>query len=123
MLNKRQLLGKQGEIEAGKFLVGRGYKIIERNFRCRFGEIDIIAREKNFVVFIEVKTRSNSNYGSAASAVTPRKQQQISRVAQLYLIEKDMTNCDARFDVVEVMRAKHGEFDLNHLINAFDLSG
>ncbi len=123
MLNKRQLLGKQGEIEAGKFLVDRGYEIIERNFRCRLGEIDIIAREKNFVVFIEVKTRSNSSYGSAASAVTPRKQQQISRVAQLYLIEKDMISCDARFDVVEVMRAKHGEFDLNHLINAFDLSG
>lgn len=123
MLNKRQILGKKGEIEAGKFLTENGYKIIERNFRCRLGEIDIIAREKAFVVFIEVKTRSNRNYGSGASAVTLRKQQQISRVAQHYLIKKNMTNCDARFDVVEVLRAEHGGFELNHLINAFELSG
>lgn len=121
MLNKRQLLGKQGEIEAGKFLVDKGYKIIEKNFRCRLGEIDIVARAKSIVVFIEVKTRSNSNYGSAASAVTLRKQQQIGRVAQYYLIKENITNCDARFDVVEVMKAKPGGFEIIHLINAFEL--
>lgn len=122
MLNRRQLLGKKGELEAGKFLTAQGYKIIERNFRCHFGEIDIIASDQSVIVFIEVKTRSNNTFGSAASAVTIRKQQQISRVAQHYLIKKNMTNYDARFDVIEVMLAKFGGYELNHLMNAFELS-
>lgn len=123
MLNRRQLLGKHGENDAAKFLVAKGYKIIERNFRCRYGEIDIIACEKSIVVFVEVKTRSNRNYGSAASAVTLKKQRQISRVAQHYLITKNMTNSEARFDVVEVMKIKHEDPELNHLVNAFELVG
>lgn len=121
MLNSRQLLGKKGEEIAVKALSGKGYTVLARNYRCRLGEIDIIARDRNALVFIEVKTRRSSNFGTAAAAVTSKKQMQISRVAQYYLLEKKISHVDARFDVVEINGSGNSYFEVNHIINAFDL--
>lgn len=99
MQNYRET-GTAMEERAAQELTGRGYHIIERNFRCRSGEIDIIARHNGYLVFVEVKYRKNAQKGSAAEAVTFKKQQTICRVADYYM----MTHCrkipSCRFDVV-----------------------
>ena len=103
MSSNRQNLGRRGEDIAATHLKRHGYKIICRNFRTRFGEIDIIAKDRGTIVFIEVKSRTGIGYGSPASAVTLKKQQQISRVALLYISEHNLGDAVARFDVVSVL--------------------
>lgn len=95
-------LGKAAEDDAERFLSEKGYQIIERNYRSRFGEIDIIARDCDVTVFVEVKARRNDNKGSSSSAVTPSKQKKISLTALCYLKEKKLHDQRARFDVVAV---------------------
>jgi putative endonuclease len=123
MLNYRQRLGKSGEETVAKYLETKGYKILIKNYRCKLGEIDIIAMDGQVLVFIEVKTRSGLCYGSPAMAVDRRKQQQISRAAQYYLAEQNLFDSPARFDVVSVLcdRTKHKKIE--HINNAFDLCG
>jgi putative endonuclease len=119
--NRRSLLGQEGENTAAEYLRRRGYTILHRNYRTRSGEIDIIARHGKALVFVEVKTRRTSDYGSPAAAVTSRKQQQISRVAEEYLARKNLFDSEARFDVVSVL-APLGEDPIVEIIaNAFDL--
>jgi putative endonuclease len=121
MLNSRQHLGLIGEDIAANFLGSNGYKILSRNYRCRCGEIDIIATKDKELVFIEVKTRIGESYGSPAAAVTGRKQRQISRTAQYYLAENNLFDASARFDVVSIS-INHGRPPLIELIpDAFDL--
>lgn len=103
MSSSRQNIGRKGEDVAAKYLETRGYKIVDKNFRTRFGEIDIVARDKGSIVFIEVKSRTGTGYGIPASAVTPKKQRQISRVALLYIAEHNLGDSPARFDVVSVL--------------------
>ena len=98
----RQTLGKVGEDLACEELVRRGYAILERRYRTRYGEIDIIARIKDTVVFVEVKTRTGAQYGGGLAAVTPRKQQQIVRVAPDWLMRRRWSDRPCRFDVVTV---------------------
>ena len=98
----RQTLGKVGEDLACEELVRRGYAILERRYRTRYGEIDIIARVKDTVVFVEVKTRTGAHYGGGLAAVTPRKQQQIVRVAPDWLMRRRWSDRPCRFDVVTV---------------------
>ena len=95
----RRVIGEQGEDLAVKALKECGYKILERNFRCRFGEIDIIARDEETTVFIEVKARNNNKFGLAEEAVDYRKQQKIRQVAEFYLLINDNPARDCRFDV------------------------
>ena len=85
MTQERLSLGKKGEELAIAQLRALKYKIIERNFKCALGEIDIIAREKDMLVFVEVKTRRTKDFGGPAAAVNRRKQRQLSRVALTYL--------------------------------------
>ncbi len=120
MLNASQRFGKQAEELAARHLKRRGYKIIARNYRTRVGEIDIIAREGRSLVFIEVKGRQSTRYGSAKAAVTARKQQQVARVALWYLKETDQMGVHARFDVVAVTR-KDGDAIIEIVRNAFPL--
>ena len=101
-MNKRQV-GKQYESMAVQYLTEAGYHILERNFRCRTGEIDIIAKDGAYLVFVEVKYRASAACGSALEAVDYRKQQSILRVAQYYMVSHGygtQTNC--RFDVVAI---------------------
>ena len=101
-MNKRQV-GTQYESMAVQYLTEAGYHILERNFRCRTGEIDIIAKDGAYLVFVEVKYRASATCGSALEAVDYRKQQSILRVAQYYMVSHGygtQTNC--RFDVVAI---------------------
>jgi putative endonuclease len=102
MTQERLSLGKKGEDLAVAQLRALKYKIIERNFKCALGEIDIIAREKDTLVFVEVKTRRTRDFGGPAAAVNARKQRQLSRVALTYLNMKKLAQMPARFDVVAV---------------------
>jgi putative endonuclease len=94
-------LGSQGEKAAGDYLKSKGYKIVERNYRCKLGEIDLIAEKDNIVVFVEVKTRSNDKFGKGFEAVVSKKINKIRRVAMLYMIQKDLQK-EIRFDVISI---------------------
>ena len=95
-------LGERGEALAWNFLRKQGYELLERNFRTRFGEMDVIARKDGSLVFIEVKTRRNERFGIPAEAVDWRKRQKLTRVAQAYLQTHRLENQAARFDVLSV---------------------
>jgi putative endonuclease len=96
------LLGKEGEALASKTLKRQGYRIIEENFHSARGEVDIIAKQKGVLVFIEVKARSNDNFGTPFDAVDQRKQKRIIHAAKTYLLKKGLTDVKVRFDVVGV---------------------
>ena len=113
-------MGAVGENKAAEYLVRHGYKVLEKNFRCRAGEIDIIACKGNFVVFTEVKFRKNAAYAEAKEYVTYAKQQRIIKTAMLWLSTHE---CDLqpRFDVIEVYPTNNflAPYRINHLENAF----
>ncbi len=111
------LLGKWGEALVAESYSKNGYKIIAVNYRTRFGEIDIIAENKKFLVFIEVKLRKNSNFGDASEFVTASKQKKIRTTAEIWLSENE-TKKQPRFDVAEVY-APNGISD-NHTINIIE---
>jgi putative endonuclease len=118
----RQLVGADGERAAERFLRRHHYAILHRNYRCRYGELDLVALEGTVVVFVEVKTRSHGGFGAPADAVDARKQRQIQRAAQHYLIEHDLTDRAARFDVVAVWRDGR-RLQCELVRNAFDARG
>ena len=107
----RQGLGRTGERLAAEELTHRGYTIIERNFRCRHGEIDLIAEDANDLIFVEVKTRRGNAYGLPEEAVTPRKQQKIVQVATYYLDLHQCSERSWRIDVVAVQLSSNGHFE------------
>jgi len=110
--------GKQGEELAVTFLIEKGFEIVERNYRYGKGELDIIAREKEFLVFVEVKSRESLEYGLPEEAVTKRKIAQIRKIAEAYLSEKGITDENIRFDVVAIL-SLNNEVTMNHYENAF----
>jgi putative endonuclease len=116
----RKTLGTEGERAAEKYLRQLRYTILERNYRSPLGEIDLIALDGETVVFIEVKTRSGEGHGSPLEAVDVRKQRQVGRVAQSFLLRHRLQDRAARFDVVGVWR--DGTRIVCELVrNAFDL--
>ncbi len=98
----RQSLGKAGEDLACAELGRRGYAILERRYRTRYGEIDIIANAGGTIVFVEVKARAGDAYGGSVAAVTPSKQQRIVRMASDFLARRGLSDQPCRFDVVTV---------------------
>lgn len=118
-MNKREL-GNSGEEKAVEFLKKMGYEILHRNFRCKLGEVDIIAKEGNTVVFVEVKTRRSLKFGYPSEAVTITKQRHLKRVAEYFVQRQKVKDCMFRFDVVEVyMNAKNEVLDIKLIKNAF----
>lgn len=115
--NKRQV-GAQYEKTAGEYLVSCGYEILEYNFRCRMGEIDIIARDGEYLVFCEVKYRRGGAMGHPLEAVGPRKQQVISRCALWYLATRHLAGALCRFDVVGIE-----DEEIILIKNAFEYAG
>jgi len=107
-------IGASGETDTVKYLKKNKYKILERNYRNKFGEIDIIAKINDYYVFVEVKTRSTLGHGRPCEAVSPSKQHKIQIAAQVYLIERKLNDVPIRFDVIEVI-----DNEINHIINAF----
>jgi len=121
MSRDRISLGSQGEELAAGHLRKLGYRILCRNYRCRQGEIDIVAEEGAVLVFVEVKARGGASFGDPLEAVTPRKRGQIARAAMRYLAENDGHDRPARFDVVGVMIQEDGTFTLQLVRDAFSL--
>ena len=112
-------LGQFGEEKAAEYLNANGYTVLCRNFRCRGGEIDIVATDKpksNFLVFVEVKTRRNRSFGLPCEAVTPAKLQRIKRVIRAYLAIKRRANANCRIDVIEILIINKKMY-LRHLKN------
>lgn len=112
--------GRQGENIAAVFLQEKGYKIIQRNFRVRLGEIDIIAADKKYVVFAEVKFRKNNHFAEGREFVTRKKQQRIIAAAMLWL-SNNRSSLQPRFDVIEIYAPTAGQTNLtiNHIPDAF----
>ncbi len=107
-------LGNNGEKIAVKYLERIEYEILKRNFYCRQGEIDIIAKDKNEIVFIEVKTRTNNYFGNPSDAVNAIKQKHMYKAAKYFLYKMDWLDLFIRFDVIEVWLA-NGKFNVNHI--------
>lgn len=115
MINKRHL-GNEGETRAVEHLQRAEYRILERNYRCRIGEIDIVAQKDGYLVFVEVKYRLDENKGSPGEAIDFRKQKVISKVAKHYLMTHGYTmEMSCRFDVVLILSEK-----ISIIENAFD---
>lgn len=111
-------LGNKGEKLACRYLRRKGYKILENNYRCNIGEIDIVARKDECLVFVEVKTRSNKEFGEPFEAVTSYKQERLRRLAESYIVSKPKNKLNSRFDVISLLF--NGEkFTINHIENAF----
>lgn len=115
--NKRQI-GTEKEKLAGAYLEKNGYEIIEYNFRCRQGEIDIIAKDGEYLVFCEVKYRSGCKSGTPLEAVDYKKQRAISRCALFYIMKKKFNDMPCRFDVVGIT-----DTEIQLIKNAFDYIG
>ena len=110
------LTGREGEAKAADYLRCKKYEVIGANYRCRFGELDLIAKKRELVIFVEVKLRKNDRFGAAADAVTFSKQDKLRKTAASWLAAHD---CDAptRFDVIEIY-TDTGR--INHIENAFE---
>ncbi len=116
-----RLLGRWGETLAAEYLRQRGFSILGAGWRCRFGEIDLIAADKNYLCFVEVKLRKSAAYGTAGAFVDRRKQEKLRLTAQMYLSEHP-TELQPRFDVVEIYAPQGMETrqpDIHMLENAF----
>jgi putative endonuclease len=117
-----QLFGNRGERVAARFLRRLGYRVLARNHRNRFGEIDLIAADGQTLVFVEVKTRRSAAAGAPFEAVDPTKQRQLTRAATAYLVQRRLFDRSARFDVVGIVwpDSSRGEPDVRHYVNAFE---
>lgn len=115
--------GRSSEDAAAVFLRNKGYKILRTNYRVKFGEIDIIAEEASAICFIEVKSRVDCSLGHPKEALTPRKQDKISRAALAYLKENRLLNHSARFDVLSIIKGGDNQIDFELIKDAFELSG
>lgn len=116
-------IGRYGEDLAATWLKKKGYTIIARNYRKPFGEVDIIARNREYLVFVEVKTRRSRQFGTPAESVNFRKQQQISRVASEYIACTDNLERQCSFDIISVFLDDDRPPLIDHIVNAFDYIG
>ena len=121
MTKERLELGKFGEELAFRKIKRLGYKKIVRNFRCPLGEVDIIAKDGDTLVFMEIKTRKGRSIGYAKEAVNARKKRQISKVALAYMKSKDCSDLRARFDVVAISLGR-GKPEIEVIKDAFELA-
>ena len=116
-MDKRKQTGRQGEEMAASYLREKGYQIIERNWRCSGGELDLVAVAGNVLVFVEVRTRRGSRFGLAEESITPAKQSRLIELAETYLQEKSLSAQAWRIDVIAV-QVGPGLPHINHIENA-----
>ncbi len=117
-MSMRKRLGREGERFAERYLKKKGYRILAINYRCALGEIDIIARDGEEIVFVEVKTRRGNTFFSPEDAVNWKKQNRIKRLALLYLKSNKLHDVPVRFDVIG-LRLKEGQYVVEHIKDAF----
>lgn len=122
MKTYNKLIGTYGEDICSKELKNCGYKILEKNFRCRTGEIDIIAMKDNILSFIEIKSRFSTSYGNPCEAVTYFKMNKIIQTANYYIFKKNYFNINIRFDIMEVsLNYNDNTYKINFIKDAFRL--
>ncbi len=112
----RRKKGETAEKQAVSFLIENGYEILDRNFSSKFGEIDIVAKKNNTLVFIEVRSRSSNFYGSPEESINLRKVKKIIKTAQFYLLTKKTDYEEIRFDIISILHN-----NISHIKNAFDM--
>ena len=115
----KKQIGKNGEDIAANFLNQKGYTILDRNFNSWWGEIDIIAKDKNEIVFVEVKTRSSKEYGNASEAVDAKKKKHLLKTIEYYIYCNNLQNSFIRIDVIEVYFSG-GKVKINHIKKAIE---
>jgi len=113
-------LGERGERAACGFLKEHGYEILERNYKCKIGEIDVIARRRGRLAFVEIKTRTSVQFGTPQEAVDLRKQEKIFKVAQWYMNEKQLAGTPIAFDVVAILWKEGQPPEVQLLADAFE---
>ncbi|ADL13162.1 YraN family protein [Acetohalobium arabaticum] len=118
MVNKKKL-GQLGEELAAEYLKELGYSIINRNYSCRIGELDIIAAKDNYLVFVEVKTKQNFKFGTPREEVNYHKQQKLQQVAQYYISQHPKKEANYRFDVIGILYQSEDDYQVSHIKNAF----
>ena len=116
-MERRKRAGNYGEAAAKGYLAALGYDILETRYRCDGGEIDIIAKDGEYLVFVEVKYRRQVNFGSPAAAVTASKQRAMATAAWFYLAKNNLADASCRFDIIEVFGREN--LDINHIKDAF----
>lgn len=113
-------IGSFGEALARDYLISKGYKILNMNFRNKFGEIDIICKKNNLLIFCEIKSRYSNSFGSPIESITCYKQKQIIKLSELYLIYKKYYNFNVRYDIIEVIfNTITSSHIINHVQDAF----
>jgi len=117
--DKRHQMGKDNEQVAVDYLQKNGYTIVQRNYRIRGGEIDIIAKDNNTLVFIEVKSRTSTRYGHAIQSLTRQQQKRLSKTAQTYLHQHNLNNQPARFDMIAIQKNQYMGTEIRLIKNAF----
>ena len=120
-MDRRKGVGSWGEAQAAKYLKKHGYRILERNYSCRFGEIDLIVSDRRFLVFVEVKLRKSDAFARASEFVDWKKQNRLRTTAELWLSLHE-TELQPRFDVIEIYAPEGEETKkplINHLEDAF----
>lgn len=120
MRNQKQLLGEEGERIAEGYLAKKGYRIVERNYRCPVGEVDLIFLDRRVIVFVEVKTRTDDRFGAPLESVGARKQKKMMKAALFFLSRHRLHSREARFDVVGIS-LKGREPMVEHVENAFEI--
>lgn len=110
-------IGDIGEEKATQYLKKKGYKILDRNYRCRFGEIDIVAKYRDYIVFVEVKTRRCCSYGRPVESINSLKINRILKTLNFYLTEKRIYDQNIRIDAIEVFLNDSKDIKLNHIEN------
>ncbi len=114
---QRQSLGRMGESLAGAFLKNKGYTILEKNWHTPYGEIDLIARQNESIVFVEVKTRSNNSLGPPEISITPRKAEHMRGAAEYYIQQHSETQAEWRIDLVTILLQPGAPAAIDHFEN------
>jgi putative endonuclease len=114
-MNAKDMLGRQGEQLAADYLKNAGLEILQRNWRCSQGEIDIVAADGRTLVICEVKTRSDVRFGTPLEAITRRKAWRLRRLAAMWLVTQNVMFDEIRIDVVGVLRTAPGQFSIEHV--------
>ena len=120
LMENKKLMGREGESAAAAYLKKKKYRIIGMNYACRLGEIDLIAENRDSVVFVEVKRRKNARFAEAREFVTKAKQRRLAATASLWLMQNP-TAKQPRFDVIEVYQTDSAVHSINHIENAFEV--
>ena len=114
---QKNIYGKTSEIIAANFLKKKGYKILAMNYKNKIGEIDIIAKDKNIIVFVEVKARSSKAFGHPFEAINEQKQWKVRKVAELFLSLNNLMDCNSRFDAISILGQE--DYEIEHIENVF----